>query len=367
MRKIYFYSNGCEQRNLDMEYFIQLSMRNGDLQVNDVAEADIALIVTCCVSNFAEEHSIDYINMCCDAGVKTIAYGCLPGIKKDWLLEIGIECYCVNQRADFLKAMDWKERIQYPCLTEADEACVSMAGKTPREEFEAAKSGKKIIISEGCLNQCSYCVIRYATGTLVSRPASDIIEEWNSIIVPGDCAMLMGGDTGAYGMDIRSNLPSLLKKINKQSVKAPIYLHDLNIRWMKTYLDEFCDLFREDVSIRGMTLPIQSGSNRILDSMNRHYTAEDIRYCFSMIHEKNPNIILGTHVIIGYPGETDKDFWETADILKHLPIDFISCFAYSEHKKAASAQIFPKVSHNEIQRRVKVMKELFVNKIKVFH
>ena len=179
--------------------------------------------------------------------------------------------------------------------------------------------------------------------------------------------MLMGGDTGAYGMDIGVNLPMLLKMLYKQPKRAKIYLHDLNIRWMKEYLNEFCELLQSDGRIiRGMTMPIQSGSDKILNSMNRYYNVEDIQVCFNKIHDTDKTIILGTHVIIGYPGENKTDFEETVNLLQSLPLDFISCFAYSEHIEAISAKVFPKVHSSTVLKRIEILSKIFGNKLKIY-
>lgn len=367
VRRIYIWSNGCEQRNLEKTYFQHLAKKNADEVTTIRIEADVALLVTCCVSNAATQNSMEEIEKCIKDRVNIIVYGCLPGIKKEWLVDHGIHSFSVYQRSELLQVMKWKNDVSFPHLTEEDELCDSLDGKTPREKFDTVKNAKKILIDNGCLNRCSYCVIRFATGKLKSRDITDIVKEWNYIVQPNEYIMLMGGDTGAYGMDIGTNLPMLLKTLHEQPKHAKIYLHDLNIRWMKKYLNEFCELLQNDSRIvRGMTMPIQSGSDKILSSMNRHYNAEDIQVCFNKIHDTDRTIILGTHVIVGYPGENKTDFEETVDLLQKLPLDFISCFAYSEHVEAISAKFFPKVDTNTVLKRFEILSKLFGNKLKIY-
>lgn len=366
MRRVYIWSNGCEQRNLEKEYFRQVAKKNDDEVVTTCTKADVALIITCCVSNVATQKAIEEIKNCIDENVNTVVYGCLPGIKREWLTDYKIHNFAVYQRDKLIQDMKWEKLVPFPCLADGDIPCQSLNEKSPREKFDRVKKAKKIVIADGCLNKCAYCVIHFATGRLMSRSIPDIVEEWNRIVEPNDCIMLMAGDTGAYGMDNGTNLPALLRILQKQSKHAEIYLHDLNIRWMKGYLNEFCKVLQSGNKIKGMTMPIQSGSNKILCSMNRHYTVEDIRTCFNRIHGVDKTLILGTHVIIGYPGESEKDFEETVGLLWELPLDFISCFPYSEHEKAASAKIFPKVCKELVNKRMEILASLFGRKLKIY-
>lgn len=366
MRHLLICTNGCEQRMLDMEYFKHLATVNGDMVVSDSAEADVVLYVSCCVSRFAYETATEEILSYCSKGISVIVYGCLPGIEAEWLDSLGLAHYTVQQRAYLVADMNWTFLVSYPILNGKDSPNLSLVDKTPRMQFDYAKLGKKLVICNGCLNQCTYCVIRFATGQLKSKPISEIVKEWRKNVQSGDHVMLMGGDTGAYGMDIGTDLPHLLKALQAENIVADIFLHDLNIRWMLKTLKSFCQVIGSQSLVRGLTLPIQSGSDEILASMKRHYTAEDIRVCFRQLHEAAPDLMMGTHVIIGYPGETESHFDETVKLLEQLPLDFISCFSYSEHKKADSIVLKPKITQQQVFERLNRLTDIFGNKVKAF-
>lgn len=366
MRRLLIYANGCEQRMLDMEYFKRLATVNGDRIVSNIAEADVVLYVSCCVSRFACEVANREITSYYDKGVPVVVYGCLPGIESEWLDSLGVAHYTVQQRMRLVADMNWTFLVSYPVLNAQDNPGLSLADKPPRVQFDHAKLGKKLIICDGCLNQCAYCVIRFATGRLKSKPISEIVKEWRENVRSGDHVMIMGGDTGAYGMDIGTDLPQLLETLQAENIVADIFLHDLNIRWMRKTLVAFCHVIGPQSLVRGLTLPIQSGSDEILASMKRQYTVEDIQTCFRQLHVAHSDIMLGTHVIVGFPGETESHFDETVKLLEQLPLDFISCFPYSEHEKADSATLQPKVSPQQICERINRLVTIFGNKLKVY-
>lgn len=364
MRRLLLLSNGCEQRMLDMEYFKHCALANGDLVVTD--RPDIILYVSCCVSVFARATAFREIVRYCSMRLPVIVFGCLPRVDISQFSVKTIAYYSVQQRAQLLAHMGWTISVPYPVLTAQDQPLFSLFGRTPRTQFSCAKRGKKIVICDGCLSECSYCIIRFATGRLKSKSISEIVSIWRENVRPGDHVMLMGGDVGAYGMDIGTNLPHLLVALHAENIPASLFLHDLNIRWMRKYLDAFCRFVSSNHFVRGLTLPIQSGNNAILESMKRHYTVDDIIDCFQKIRKANSQLLLGTHIIIGFPGETNQHFSETAKLLKCLPLDFLSCFPYSEHKEADSAQLNCKVAPHTIQERIKYLTKMFGDRLSVY-
>jgi MiaB/RimO family radical SAM methylthiotransferase len=369
MKKIVIRSSGCEQRNLDAVYLEKLAIANKDYIIQEPWNADIIIYVSCCVSEYATSISIKEIEILCAQAplAKVIVYGCLPGICKSDLYRKGIYTYLVMQKGEMIHDMGWTIQVDYPVLTESDYyESTNINSVNPRQEFDYAKKSKKLIISDGCLNRCTYCVIRYSTGSLKSKRVEQIKAEWNANITSGDTVMLMGGDTGAYGLDIGTNLSNLLRELLEEGTDVRIYLHDLNIRWMNTYLEPFCRVIRDFSCIRGLTLPIQSGSDAILKQMDRKYCVADIVKCFGQIRLSRPDVILGTHIIIGFPNESDYDMAQTISCLKQINPDFISCFPYSEHPMALSAQYFPKISSEEVVKRIVALKDIFGTLVKIY-
>ena len=180
--------------------------------------------------------------------------------------------------------------------------------------------------------------------------------------------MLVGGDTGAYGIDLNLSFPFLLKQIISKTTINKLYIHDLNVRWIMHDLDQFIQVLSEDIlcKVRILSIPIQSGSDKILKLMNRKYTSDDIVKIFSIIKNIRPDIRLSTHIIVGFPSEDENDFNTTISLLNNLPIDFISCFPYSEHIESKSFNLYPKIHPIVTNKRIKQLSELFPGKIKVY-
>ena len=145
-----------------------------------------------------------------------------------------------------------------------------------------------------------------------------------------------------------------------------MYIHDFGIKWLVRDLPEYLtvfDLSKKTQRFGGMTFPLQSGSDKILKAMHRgHNRTDAIR---SLLAVRNYSFDIGTHIMIGFPRETNADFNDTLELLKEINFDFITCFSYSEHPKAQSADIHPKVSQRDVEKRIRKISELFWDRVKV--
>jgi MiaB/RimO family radical SAM methylthiotransferase len=222
---------------------------------------------------------------------------------------------------------------------------IRMNKSTVREEYDRAKRGFKIRINHGCLLSCSYCVIRNATGRLKSIPEARIIAALMDAAKRQEpTIMLMGGDTGAYGLDIGSSFAVLLGRLLAIEGNYLIFVHDFNINWFLRDMSEYMrTLMADSHRLRAICFPVQSGSDSILKRMRRPYKVRDVMHSLSWIKQHAPHIALGTHVIVGFPSEKESDFNQTIRLLCEIDFDFVTCFRYSEQSSAPSAKLNPKV------------------------
>jgi len=190
----------------------------------------------------------------------------------------------------------------------------------PVERKYPYKSG--INITFGCNNFCSYCIVPYVRGRERSRAATDIIREIKKLVADGVTEiMLLGQNVNSYGKNLETpiNFSQLLEEIEKiEGLKR--------IRFMtshpKDLSDELIDVMKKSTKIcKHIHLPIQSGSTKILDKMNRRYTKEQYVKLALKIKEAIPDISLTTDIIIGFPGETKEDVDETIDVCKTVKFD----------------------------------------------
>lgn len=219
-------------------------------------------------------------------------------------------------------------------------------------------------IMYGCNNFCTYCIVPYTRGRERSREPESIIKEIEKLAEEGyKEIMLLGQNVNSYGktLNIEYTFADLLRDINKiQGIKR--------IRFMtshpKDLSDELIDAMASlDKVCEQLHLPVQSGSNRILEAMNRKYTREDYLLLIEKIKKAIPDISISTDIIVGFPGETEEDFLDTLDLVKKARFDSAFTFLYSirEGTKAAQMenQVPDDIKHERFQRLLDTIYPIF--------
>ncbi len=235
---------------------------------------------------------------------------------------------------------------------------------TAHWDFLDAKRGYKIRISEGCLGNCSYCVAKYATKDLQSRPLEQILADFQEGIQQHYTKFLFtGSDTGAYGQDLGINVVDLLTALLTQDGDYQIYFHDFGINWLIKYQEQLLPLFQtQGVHIGSFIFPIQSGSDSILKAMNRPYRIQAVYDVISKLKSLVPDIKIGTHFIVGFPGESEADFAQTQEIVRLLPFNFVVVFRYSQNPRADSFKFPGKIPAEIIDQRAIELQAIFNQK-----
>jgi|FLOH01.1.fsa_nt_gi threonylcarbamoyladenosine tRNA methylthiotransferase CDKAL1 len=371
--KAYVSCVGCEQRELDSQRVINYLKKNELDITNNPANADYLFIVTCGVDLNSQKtslQSIQTINNQMSASAKLIIGGCLPDINPLSLKQFNVYHTFSPQTIDTLdKVLNFPisiSDIDFP-NTSVFDTQNTLTNQTSRERFEQAKNGYKVVIADGCLGECSYCAIKEATGKLNSRPLETLVTQFKIGIENQEpTIMLMAGDTGSYGRDINSDFHSLLKEITSIKGNSQIYIHDFGVNWLIRDISKFLQIFdsaEERKLFGGITFPIQSGSNRILRRMRRQYEISQTIDALNQLGKYSFDI--GTHIMVGFPGETEQDFNETISLLDQVKFDFITCFPYSETPVAESASLDKKVDLETVKRRIEKLQTIFQEKIKV--
>ena len=219
------------------------------------------------------------------------------------------------------------------------------------------KSGVNIMF--GCNNFCSYCIVPYVRGRERSRAPEDIIDEIKQLVDDGiKEIMLLGQNVNSYGKTLENpiSFAELLKRVSEiDGLKR--------IRFMtshpKDLSDELIDVMASSNKIcKQMHLPLQSGSDRLLELMNRHYTKSDYLNIVNKLREKSPDIGITTDIIVGFPGETEEDFEETLDVIKAVGFDQAFTFIYSKRTGTPAAEMDNQVSDDVIKDRFDRLLEL---------
>jgi len=229
-----------------------------------------------------------------------------------------------------------------------------------------------ILIMEGCNNYCSYCVVPYARGRERSRPFEEIFGEVEELAKRGyEEITLLGQNVNSYGKDI-NNFKSISKGLNskiKYETPFAILLERLHqipgiekISFLTSNPWDLDDEIIEAMSLpkidRYLHLPVQSGDDEILKKMNRKYSVGKYTKLVEKIRRRIPDIQIGTDIIVGFPGETEKQFQNTVDLCQKL--GFIKAYIarYSPRSQTAAYKLKDDIPYKEKRRRWQILEEL---------
>ncbi|MCI8293265.1 MAG: tRNA (N6-isopentenyl adenosine(37)-C2)-methylthiotransferase MiaB [Hespellia sp.] len=235
-------------------------------------------------------------------------------------------------------------------VTEVWDGTDQIVEELPAERKYPFKSGVNIMF--GCNNFCSYCIVPYVRGRERSREPQDILNEIRQLVSDGVVEiMLLGQNVNSYGktLDQPMTFAKLLQEIEQiEGLKR--------IRFMtshpKDLSEELIDVMAHSHKIcRHLHLPIQSGSTRILEKMNRRYTKEQYLSLVSRLKEAIPELSLTTDIIVGFPGETEEDFQETLDVIRKVRYDSAFTFIYSRRTGTPAANMEEQIPQDMIKDR----------------
>lgn len=353
--KYLIHTYGCQMNEHDSERIAYLLEAMGYEPTSSRDDADFILYNTCLIRENAE----------------TKVYGQL-GSLKHWKEErpdrILAVSGCMMQTGSARAVIEKKYRHvdiifgtknigKLPQLValhhETGERVVDISAYEEREQAAYHRVGNKfayVNIMTGCNNFCTYCIVPYARGREKSRAPKDIVQEIRQLAADGyEEVMLLGQNVNSYGLGTDTRFPQLLRMVHEvEGIRR--------IRFMSSHPKdlsmELIDVMAACEKIeRHFHLPLQSGSDRILADMNRHYSVERYLMLVQALREKIPGISLSTDLIVGFPGETEEDHQQTLALCRKVEFDSAFTFIYSPRPGTPAAKRSDQVDEKTASRR----------------
>ncbi len=359
MARFHLISLGCAKNLVDSEVMLGSMAAGGWELVDDPHDADLLILNTCGFIQPAVEEAISEIFELVrikedDPDKKIVVVGCLVQRYQDKLTEdlpevdlfLGTEGAAdIAEYVAQLEHGDLQSRVLLP-------ERILMSSTTPRViSTPVFRAWMKI--TEGCDNRCSYCMIPAIRGPLRSRTIDDLVVEAQNLQQYGVKELsIIAQDSTAYGNDLGrgQNIVSLLDQLlNRTSIQwlRLLYLYPTGIN------DELLQLMANNPRIVPyLDMPMQHVSDKILRSMNRRYTSEQLYATISKVRDILPDIALRTTFLVGFPGETESDFLEIETFLKNTNIDHVGVFPYANEEGCPSETFSDQVPEEvKLERR----------------
>lgn len=317
--------------------------------VNDAFIADVIILSTCGFCNYTEKLSIKIIEDYKEKykNKKIIITGCLPKInpeviKKMDLIPVGFA------------EMD-KFNILFKSRKKIENVESNILGKYYLDKINNDKYF--VHICRGCVNNCSYCVIKWAKGYVKSKPIKKIIQEINTGVKLGyKKIVLLSDDGGSYGIDINSSLSELIMKIiNLPKKNFKLIIQNIHPQAMINLFSKVPkEVFKRFYSIN---IPVQSLTSRILSLMNRKYDVDKVLEIAKHLKDINPDIHLRTEVIYGFPSEKRKEFYKNFQLANYF--DAVIFRNFSIRKGTKAAEYKNKIGIKELEFRTNKLIDKF--------
>ncbi len=321
-KKVVIITFGCTYNHGDTRNLEGVLAGQGCTITGSMADADAVIVNTCTVVGPTERKMLRVLRECRD--MPLYVTGCMPPVQREEI------------------------------LTVCDPVFLS-----PRDITDTWRKGATFIphetgivqLSRGCPGACTYCITRVARGPLVSYPEEEILHCIRNQAGSGSIEIrLTAQDCSAWGKDRGSSLPTLLERIGALPGKFRIRVGMMNPATILPILDTLPDSFRYQNIFQFAHIPVQSGSDRILRSMGRGYTRDDVIEIVRVFRKSLPGITIATDVIAGFPGEDNDDLAATCDLLDATMPAKVNITRYSRRPHTPAAEMKDHPGHVKKKR-----------------
>jgi MiaB-like tRNA modifying enzyme len=352
MAKIFVEAYGCSASFADSEMISGLVQNGGHTFTDNSSESDLNIIVTCSVKDSTANKMMYRINSL--KSKPLIVAGCLPKAEKENVEKFSGNASLMgpNSLGKTLQIIDsalaGRKQI---ALEDTDLSKVGL----PKVRLNPAVG--IVEIASGCMSECTFCQTKISKGDLSSYRLGDIVRQVQTEIKEG-CkeVWLTSTDNGCYGFDIGTDLPSLVNEVAEIPEDFMIRVGMMNPMYMPRIKENLIKSFDNDKVFKFLHIPVQSGSDRVLNDMKRGHTSGTFREIVNKVRERFGNFTISTDIIVGFPSETEEEFQKTVALLDETKPDVVNLSKYSARPGTDAAE-WDQIDAAEVKRRSKIVFE----------
>ena len=353
MAKIWVEAYGCSASFSDSEMISGLIVNGGHTLAENPKDSDLNLIVTCSVKDATATKMVHRIK---ESNSKPlIVAGCLPKAEQKTVEKFAENASLLGPNSIGKTLQVIQSTLDGNKMIALDDSDVSKVG-LPKIRLNPAIG--IVEIASGCMSECTFCQTKLAKGELQSYRIGDIVRQINTELSDGCKEIwLTSTDNGCYGFDIDTDLPELVNTVSDIPEKFFIRVGMMNPMYMPRIRNSLLKSFESNKVFKFLHVPVQCGSDKVLNDMKRGHTAQTFRDVVERFRAKFQNFTISTDVIVGFPTETEDDFEKTLELLKETRPDIVNLSRYSQRPGTDAAEM-EQIDVLEVKRRSKIAYEL---------
>lgn len=339
----YLETFGCSLNSADSDIIVGTLARINGNRVESIDAADIIIMNTCGVKEPTEDRIISKLEQLSSGKTPVIVAGCLPKISFA-RIETALPDYAAIIGPQSIQSLS--EVVPRVLKGEVGIVHLDSIGESKLAWFEGPPNSVicTIPICEGCLGNCTYCAVKFARGAVKSYSKRDIFDTVERCVHSGYKEIrITSQDLGTYGVDIDSNLVEMTTMIDKIDGEHRFRLGMFNPNLVVDSISELIQVMKSDHFFKFFHIPLQSGSNTILQAMGRKYTVEEWEQIIGTVKQTFSDSTIATDIIVGFPGETDQDFELTMDLISKVRPPVVNISKYGDRPGTEASKAKNKV------------------------
>ncbi len=365
-KSVYIQTFGCQMNEHDSEIMLSFLQDLGYWPVDSWEDADLIIVNTCSIREKAELKVYSTLGRFKELkekrkGLILGVAGCVAQqegegiLKKAPFVDLVLGTDSIYRIHEIIPEIEkGRSKKVDTLLHSTDEKTISLKKISPSSPVKSY-----VTIMQGCDNYCAYCIVPYVRGSERSRSSREIIDEVKKLAAAGiKEIMLLGQNVNSYGKKISGEMgfPELLYELDKIDGIERIRFTTSHPKDMSDELINCFGLLKK--LCEHLHLPVQSGSNRVLQLMGRGYTREHYLELIRKVRMVCPSISITTDIIVGFPGESERDFEETLNLIKEVEFDSIFSFKFSPRPGTAAAKLPDQICEEIKSERLHILQSL---------